>query len=155
MRHEDECALVRDLAPLYMEDLVSEETARVIREHLETCGECKEQYETLAAGMEQEEQKKEARERTEIDYMRKVRRYQRSNLALGGVVSFLLGFFGPCILLGISVIRNGGIAEYQLARLQLAWHILFWKMFLWGVAASGIYFLAGGLFLRRLACKKR
>ena len=42
-----ECSVVRDLLPLYVEDMVSEETAAYIGEHLETCEECKSELESL------------------------------------------------------------------------------------------------------------
>ena len=35
-----ECSIVRDLLPLYVEDMVSAETAQYMREHLQTCAEC-------------------------------------------------------------------------------------------------------------------
>ena len=37
-----ECSIVKDLLPLYIEDMVSEETALFIEEHLQTCSKCKE-----------------------------------------------------------------------------------------------------------------
>lgn len=37
-----ECSIVKDLLPLYVEDMVSEETALFIEEHLQTCSKCKE-----------------------------------------------------------------------------------------------------------------
>lgn len=38
-----ECCLIRDLLPLYAEDIVSEETAEIVKAHLEDCPECKEE----------------------------------------------------------------------------------------------------------------
>ena len=35
-----ECSVVRDLLPLYIEDMVSTETAQYINEHLKNCDEC-------------------------------------------------------------------------------------------------------------------
>ena len=35
------CSMIRDLLPLYDEQAVSPETAEIIREHLETCEECR------------------------------------------------------------------------------------------------------------------
>ena len=37
---KNECSLVRDMLPLYLENMVSEETRAFIKEHLETCPEC-------------------------------------------------------------------------------------------------------------------
>ena len=37
---KNECYIVRDILPLYLEDMVSEETAAFIKEHLEHCPAC-------------------------------------------------------------------------------------------------------------------
>ena len=47
-----ECSMIRDLLPLYVEDMVSEETAKCINEHLKTCEECKAELERLKEGGE-------------------------------------------------------------------------------------------------------
>ena len=38
---KNECAVVRDLIPLYLENMVSGDTAAFVREHLEHCEECR------------------------------------------------------------------------------------------------------------------
>lgn len=35
------CDVIKDLIPLYVEDMVSEESARLVEEHLETCEDCR------------------------------------------------------------------------------------------------------------------
>ena len=45
-----ECSIVRDLLPLYVEDMVSAETAQYMREHLQTCAECKSELANLKEG---------------------------------------------------------------------------------------------------------
>ena len=47
-----ECSVVRDLLPLYVEDMVSEETAAYIGEHLETCEGCRAELESLKGSAE-------------------------------------------------------------------------------------------------------
>ncbi len=42
MKHE--CSIVRDLLPLYVEDMVSEQTAAFVREHLEACPQCRDAH---------------------------------------------------------------------------------------------------------------
>lgn len=42
-----ECSIVKDLLPLYVEDMVSEETATFIEEHLQTCIKCKELFDSM------------------------------------------------------------------------------------------------------------
>ena len=42
-----ECSIVKDLLPLYVEDMVSEETATFIEEHLQSCPKCKELFDSM------------------------------------------------------------------------------------------------------------
>ena len=44
---KNECNIIRDLLPLYVEDMVSEETTQFVKEHLTECKNCKEYYETM------------------------------------------------------------------------------------------------------------
>ena len=41
------CAVIRDLLPLYAEDLASEESKQVVDEHLADCPDCRARLETL------------------------------------------------------------------------------------------------------------
>ena len=43
-----ECSVIRDLLPLYVEEMVSPETESFIKEHLETCGECAAELEVIS-----------------------------------------------------------------------------------------------------------
>ena len=45
-----ECSIVKDLLPLYVEDMVSPETEQYINEHLSECEECKAELESLKTG---------------------------------------------------------------------------------------------------------
>ena len=40
---ETNCDVIRDLLPLYEDNVVSEETAQMVREHLKDCPECREE----------------------------------------------------------------------------------------------------------------
>ena len=42
-----ECSIVRDLLPLYVEQMVSADTGEFVKEHLEGCGECLAEYERI------------------------------------------------------------------------------------------------------------
>ena len=41
------CAIVKDLLPLYIEDMVSDETKSFIKEHLNECEDCRNDFESL------------------------------------------------------------------------------------------------------------
>ena len=47
-----ECSVVKDLLPLYVEDMVSTETAQYINEHLKNCNECQAELANLKEGVE-------------------------------------------------------------------------------------------------------
>ena len=42
------CEVIRDLLPLYIDHICSEESQRMVEEHLECCDECKKLYENLS-----------------------------------------------------------------------------------------------------------
>lgn len=45
-----ECSIVRDVLPLYFENMVSEDTAAFVKEHLESCPDCAAEFESLKSG---------------------------------------------------------------------------------------------------------
>ena len=45
-----ECSIVRDLLPLYAEDIVNPETAQYVKSHLAECSECQAELESLKTG---------------------------------------------------------------------------------------------------------
>lgn len=62
---KNECKIVRDVLPLYLEDMVSEETADFVKEHLAKCAECSAELDAMKAdekidnaGIETNEQRK-------------------------------------------------------------------------------------------------
>ena len=62
---KNECSIVRDVLPLYLESMVSEGTADFVKEHLKVCAECSAEFETMKAdektdhaGIENNEQRK-------------------------------------------------------------------------------------------------
>lgn len=44
---KNECSIVRDILPLYVENLVSEDTAEFVKEHLENCHACRAELEKI------------------------------------------------------------------------------------------------------------
>ncbi len=47
---KNECSIVRDILPLYVESMVSEETSAFVKDHLEHCADCSAEYEAMKAG---------------------------------------------------------------------------------------------------------
>ena len=50
-----ECSIVRDVLPLYFENMVSDETAAFVEEHLKTCSECAAELEAIKTGKQIDE----------------------------------------------------------------------------------------------------
>ena len=46
----NECNIIRDILPLYAEDMVSDDTVSFVEEHLQTCNECSVMYERIKEG---------------------------------------------------------------------------------------------------------
>ena len=92
MKQKEVCALVQDLLPLYVEHLTTEETETIIKEHLETCKECRMRYEDMAEDMI-EEQETESEPLKEIEYLKKIKRKTTRKLiaGIGGAVLFCAG----------------------------------------------------------------
>ncbi len=55
-----DCSIVRDLLPLYAEDMVAPETADFIAGHIASCEECEKEYETVKSGAATSPDKTEA-----------------------------------------------------------------------------------------------
>jgi hypothetical protein len=45
--NKENCSLIKDLLPLYIDDLCSKETTEILSNHLEICEDCNKEYETL------------------------------------------------------------------------------------------------------------
>lgn len=57
---KNECSIVRDLLPLYVEDMVSAETGVFVKEHLDGCEACRAEWEGMKRSQTQEKGQKEA-----------------------------------------------------------------------------------------------
>lgn len=44
---KNECSIIRDLLPLYAENMVSDDTAAFVAEHLKSCEACRKEYEQI------------------------------------------------------------------------------------------------------------
>lgn len=78
------CYAVRDLLPLYAEELTSKETGEAIRQHLDGCTECADVYGKMT-GLEE----LKAEETAEVDYLKNLRR-SRKRWILGAICAAVL-----------------------------------------------------------------
>lgn len=97
MKHTLTCEVVRDLLPLYIDHLTSEQTAQEVKAHLETCEACRAQYRDMSGAEPASEEPQ-----SEIDYLKKVNRSRRrvaiiaisavlATLLIGGTIALMLG----------------------------------------------------------------
>lgn len=81
MNNKSTCTIIRDLFPLYKDNKVSEETKTIIKEHIETCSECKDFYDKL-----------EKIKRNElIDYKKIAKKIKHRRLGVaGGIIALVV-----------------------------------------------------------------
>lgn len=92
-----DCCVVRDLLPLYVENMVSDQTAELIKQHLTECPECQNEYEGFKDGgrldvLETPLNSAPAEEKPFKKLMQKMNR-QLHGLAYGLIIFFILWGF--------------------------------------------------------------
>ena len=88
-------SVFRDLIPVYIENLTSEETNKQIEKHMEQCEDCRQYVKDMQEDLlitDTHEQKKEKRN---IDFLKKVRSKNRKKIFIivGALLSIFIGFF--------------------------------------------------------------
>lgn len=68
MKDKNECKIIQDLLPNYIENLTSEETNSYIKEHLEQCDKCKQIFENMKNELKVSNEKIDKRE---VNYIKK------------------------------------------------------------------------------------
>lgn len=91
MKHKIPCEIIRDILPLYVDELTSEVTNKEVEMHLAECEECRESRKRLKTDLEQDKEKKQAAGKAEIDYLKKVRRVNKK-VTITGIVAGILIF---------------------------------------------------------------
>ena len=79
---KNECSIVRDLLPLYVEQMVSAETGEFVKEHLEGCEACRAEWEGMKRAQAQEKGEKEANDKESVN--------SKENAAVGDEVAPLV-----------------------------------------------------------------
>ena len=88
---ETSCAVIKDMLPLYMEQLTSEETNDVIQRHLDECKSCQDLYNSMKDDIAGEKPNKceDSEVVKEVDYLKKIRNNTRKKIGAGVGVAFL------------------------------------------------------------------
>lgn len=98
---KNECSVVRDILPLYVENMVSDETDASVKEHLEACPECAAELEALKAGTRAEKVGGEMRESLESEVTKSMkatrRKFRKKAYRIAAVIAGI--FIVVCVLL--------------------------------------------------------
>ena len=90
------CEVVRDLLPIYVDGLTSEETNRIIKEHLSQCDEC---AEILRSMTDNALEKDHASSDIEVDFLKKNRK-RNKRIVVGSILAALF------IILSVLALRT-------------------------------------------------
>lgn len=99
------CSIVEDLMPLYIEDLLSEETKKEIELHLDECEDCKEVYDELKEdvnlGYEKKiDLKEDEYKKLKTDTLDSIKNYLNK-------IKYILIIFSMAVSVGISILGHG------------------------------------------------
>ena len=92
MKNND-CNIVRDLMPLVLDRVASDESRGLVEEHMETCEECRKEYEKMKADMPQETLAEyEEEQRTIVEALKTTRATQRKRKRRKLILVFVVAF---------------------------------------------------------------
>lgn len=107
-----DCPIVRDLLPLYIDQVVSPETAQAVAEHLEDCPDCRREYESLKADLPETPAEEADTSRQFGDFIKRVKWKQKlsDGLTILLLLAALLAIF---IWQPPRVKANEGVTVYR------------------------------------------
>lgn len=115
---KNECSIVRDILPLYLENMVSEETAESIKEHLENCLDCAAEFEAMKSGKTVEKIGEEVQSDFEAEVLKSIknirRKFRKKVLRVGGIIAAIIA----AILIAGSVLLHL-FPIYRIAQISL------------------------------------
>ena len=98
---KNECSIVRDILPLYLENMVSDETGAFVKEHLKGCSECTAELEALKAGPKVEKIGSEMRDSLEVEVMKSMKatrkKFRKKAYRVAAIIAGI--FIIVCVLL--------------------------------------------------------
>ena len=98
---KNECSIVRDILPLYLENMVSNETGTFVKEHLKDCPECTAELEALKAGPKVEKIGSEMRDSLEVEVMKSMKatrkKFRKKAYRVAAIIAGI--FIIVCVLL--------------------------------------------------------
>jgi hypothetical protein len=115
---KNECSVVRDILPLYLENMVSEETAESIKEHLDVCPECAAEFETMKSGKTVAKIGEEVQSDLEAEVLKSIknirRKLRKKVLRVGSVIAAVIA----AVLITVSLLLHF-FPVYRIATISL------------------------------------
>ncbi len=102
------CEMIRDLLPLYIDGLTSEESNKEIEKHLKSCKECQLYYKEMT-GEIQSPARISDEELKDVELIKKVKRKNRRKF----IVSLTGGILAAVILLALIFSRTNSSAKFE------------------------------------------
>ena len=114
---KNECSYVRDVLPLYLENMVSEETRAFVKEHLENCSECFKEFEDMKAGTKVENIGNATQNHLEAEVLKSMqtirKRFQKKALRVGAIIATIVIILGVLIhIFPVYRIVHIGLGDY-------------------------------------------
>ena len=98
---KNECSYVRDVLPLYLENMVSEETSVFVKEHLENCPECAAELEAMKAGTKVEKIGSDMQNTLETEVLKSMKairkRFRKKVYRVAAIISAVIIALGVLI----------------------------------------------------------
>jgi predicted anti-sigma-YlaC factor YlaD len=102
-----QCQVIQDLLPLYIDNVCSEESRRMVSEHLESCDECKSLYENMIESVKQDlEEPKLDSQQAFSAINRKWKMKKISIISISVVLTALVVFIGYMIVQNVSSVHD-------------------------------------------------
>ena len=133
-----QCEIVQDLLPLYVDSACSESSAAMVKEHMETCQECKVLYEKLCSDTEEETLKSEMTE-VVAKHEKKAKKKRLLTIAASVILTVILIF--TCINLWPASIDYGTSDIYSKEDMDAAIALIKDEFYSWeGCKLYSIYY---------------
>lgn len=91
---KNECSYVRDVLPLYLENMVSEETSAFVKEHLANCPECAAELEAMKTGTKVEKIGNDMRNNLEEEVLKSMKairkKFRKKALRVATVITAII-----------------------------------------------------------------
>ena len=111
---KNECEIVKDLIPNYLEDALNNGTKEFIEEHIKSCNNCKRILKEAEKEKNGEDNKKDENEKHEIDYLKKYNRKIRLLQVIAGIlVVIILAIWSVMLAKYIQYRKDYEIGEYN------------------------------------------